>query len=176
MSVVEATSSPKHTHWSRHQPKLQRVGCTPSHRANLVLSPCGTCTSPFHGICTLCFRMIDCCRVTRPAQPTSSRPAFLYFGPGDRQGLRFAAPPYCYWIRAHCLLPCRFTPSRRRRQKTKHHTITRTLNQEPNIYSPIVCMHLGALYPAFAAFGWKSFASPAHYHSTPIQPFTLMYE
>lgn len=49
--------------------QLQRVGCTPSTGANLVL---WHTRIPFHAICTFVFpRMIARCRVTRPPQTNS---------------------------------------------------------------------------------------------------------
>ena len=49
--------------------KLQRVGCTPSTGANLILWHTRIL---FHAICTFVFpRMIARCRVTRPPQANS---------------------------------------------------------------------------------------------------------
>ena len=65
--------------------QLQRVGCTPSPRANLVLWHMHV-PLPWH--MHLCLRMIDRCRVTRPEQPTATRRFFPL--PRTRRSARVA--------------------------------------------------------------------------------------
>jgi hypothetical protein len=88
--------------------QLQRVGCTPSPRANLVLWHMHV-PLPWH--MHLCLRMIDRCRVTRPDQPTATRRFFPLPRTGDRQGvsLRFCDRPHYFttirFVHSACYLP-----------------------------------------------------------------------
>jgi hypothetical protein len=96
--------------------QLQRVGCTPSPRANLVLWHMHV-PLPWH--MHLCLRMIDRCRVTRPEQPTAARRFFPL--PRTRRSARVATccafcqsatPPFYYQPIVHnCLLPTLMTTS-----------------------------------------------------------------
>ena len=169
VSVVEATSSPRQPDWSRQGPELQRVGCTPSPSRTWS---CGTCTSPFHGICTLCFRMIDRCRVTRHAQPTSSQTAFPFLR--TRRSARVAlCNPAILLLEPRTLLAT-----------LSLHTIASNIASGRNTihwhshfagnhhYSPTVCMHLGALYPDSYCFWVHLSASTS---TRPFKPNTTLY-
>jgi len=131
--------------------QLQRVGCTPSNGANLVLWHMRIL---FHAICAFVYpRMIARCRVTRPPQPTAIATfSVLGLGFGDRQGLGPRA-------RRYLLSPLHTIINNTRPRRIRNTIIpfcdavlsrnTATLaGKKKNIPRPS-CMQLGALYPAF---------------------------
>lgn len=141
--------------------QLQRVGCTPSPRANLVLWHMHV-PLPWH--MHLCLRMIDRCRVTRPNQPTAARRFFPL--PRTRRSARVAtcsrgfakAQPhhFCYQRIVHELLAtylddCKSVrPDSLEQTKRLFPSAQPHLSREPfHCFPPITCMHFGALYPAF---------------------------
>jgi hypothetical protein len=155
--------------------QLQRVGCTPSTGANLVLWHTRIL---FHAICTFVFpRMIARCRVTRPPQANSHCDLFsLGLGFGDRQGLRTPRPAVLL-LSISSPLPTTTTTRPRRIRNTlcdgippTTNTATSAARRKKNIPRPF-CMHLGALYPAFLSQSLSYLVVTATINNLP-----LMYE
>jgi hypothetical protein len=137
--------------------KLQRVGCTPSTGANLIL---WHMRIPFHAICTFVFpRMIARCRVTRPPQANSHCDLFgpwpwLRVRRSARASFGPRAQSYLLSIHHHHHY---HTPSSTTLDRAEYETPSATKSlqhshsggEKERIFPDRYCMHLGALYPAF---------------------------
>jgi hypothetical protein len=161
VSVVWTTSNAPHFHWTRHRPTACS-GSAAHHitsRANLVLWHMHV-PLPWHMHLLSPYDRPLPCHQTRPANSNSTllssasdrRSARRFIALCDRDPTIFAtirfvhsawwSPWRLYTITSRWLGDDTLVP------------LTQPLRREPStIPIPITCMHFGALYPAFTAFG-----------------------